>query len=241
MPNDTYNSSSGQRTEYVYDPTTGKWKPVTYSSPSSSSGSASGGTTAPAKAPAKAPAASPKPPNVVNSANSQVNSQAIADKEFIEIEYNTLTGELMLAVNPTTIKIKVGQTIEIKGVGKYLSGLYYVSSIKRKIDNSSGYTQTLTVIKTGFGSSLKKIEPPAAPPPRKEPVPKAPPTPALKVGDKVKIVGANAVYSNADDGVKVPEWVKKKVLTVDAISSDGTRVRLMPIWSWTYVKFIQKV
>ena len=56
----------------------------------------------------------------------------------------------------------------------------------------------------------------------------------------MKIVG-DAVYSNAHDGVKVPEWVKKKTLTVDGISKDGTRVRLMPIWSWTYIKYVQKV
>ena len=64
---------------------------------------------------------------------------------------------------------------------------------------------------------------------------------SFTVGDKVKIVGDDAVYSNASDGVKVPDWVKEQILTIDALSSDGTRARLNPIWSWTYTKFLQKV
>ena len=63
----------------------------------------------------------------------------------------------------------------------------------------------------------------------------------FKVGDKVKIVGDNATYANAYDGVKVPNWVKQQVLTVDAISSDGNRARVNPIWSWTYVKYLKLV
>ena len=64
---------------------------------------------------------------------------------------------------------------------------------------------------------------------------------ACSVGDSVRIVGEEAVYSNAHNGVKVPGWVKKKTLTVKQISDDGTRARLMPINSWTYMKYIQKV
>ena len=60
-------------------------------------------------------------------------------------------------------------------------------------------------------------------------------------GDSIKIVGDGAVYSNASAGVKVPNWVKQKTLTVQQVSSDGTRVLLQPINSWTYVKYVQKV
>ena len=55
------------------------------------------------------------------------------------------------------------------------------------------------------------------------------------------IVGENATYANASDGVKVPGWVKEQVLTIDALSDDGTRARVNPIWSWTYTKFLKKV
>ena len=48
-------------------------------------------------------------------------------------------------------------------------------------------------------------------------------------------------YSNAHEGVWVPKWVTQKVHTVDGVSSDGKRVRLKEIWSWTYVKFLKKV
>ena len=48
-------------------------------------------------------------------------------------------------------------------------------------------------------------------------------------------------YSNASEGVWVPKWVTQKVHTVDGVSSDGKRVRLKEIWSWTYVKFLKKV
>lgn len=176
--------------------------------------------------------------NVVNNnSESKVDSKGAADKEYIDIEYNTLEGELRLTSTEKSIRIKVNDTIQLEGVGKYLSGLYYVAGIKRTLNKDTGYTHTLTVIKTGFGNSLKSSQ--GENNSRLEEVQKD--TGAFKVGDKVKIIGSDAVYSNADDGVKVPEWVKQQTLTVEAVSSDGTRVRLNPIFSWTYVKYVQKV
>lgn len=164
----------------------------------------------------------------------ETDSQAKAEKEYKEIEYNTLEGETAVVPCDDTVRLKVGNTVKLEGVGKYLSGLYFISSIKRTI-NDSGYSQTLTLIKTGFGDSLKK----PAPTPREDVIEK--PAPSFSAGDKVKIVGADATYSNAHEGVKVPDWVKEEELTIDAVSEDGTRVRLMPIYSWTYVKNIQKL
>lgn len=230
MPQDTYNSGDVNRaTQYKYNPKTGAWEPVTYTS---SDTSLSTTTT--------------NNGNITTDSASKVNSQAEADSEYIEIEFNTLEGELNLIASPATIKLKVGQTIKIEGVGKYLSGLYYISAVKRTIDNSSGYSHTLTVIKTGFGSSLKNVQvtqtttsSSAASRPAEVPAPSS----ELKVGDKVMFISpvAEYIYSNASLGVRVPNWVKLKVHTVDGISSDKQRVRLKEIWSWTFVKFLKKV
>lgn len=222
MALDTYKtmSDSGGRTSstpLVYDPATGSWTPA---SPTD------GQTDTPTQTPTVA-----EP-----SATSKVDSKTAAEKEYIEVEFNTLTGDLSLTSTEKSIRIEVNDTIKIEGLGKYLSGLYFVTSIRRTLNKDSGYTHTLSLLKNGFGNSLKKSQEPVET--RKEEVPKA--SPEIKVGDSVKIVG-NAYYTNASAGVKVPEWVKKKTLTVDGISKDGTRVCLMPIFSWVYLKDVQKV
>lgn len=225
MPSDTYKPSAGgsraSNVQLVYDPATQSWVPT---SPTNENGQTSNPTTK-----TNQEVAEP-------STTSKVDSKTAAQKEYIEVEFNTLTGDLTLTSTEKSIRIKVNDTIKVEGLGKYLSGLYFVTSIKRTLNKDSGYTHTLSLLKNGFGSSLKKAQEPVET--RKTEVPKT--SPEIKVGDSVKIVG-DAVYSNAHDGVKVPEWVKKKTLTVDGISKDGTRVRLMPIWSWTYIKYVQKV
>lgn len=238
MPNDIYqvDASGGSRAiQYVYDPKTGTWKQVTVNSSSDSSLSTENQTGG----------------SVTTDPSSKVDSQGKADSEYIEVEFNTLQGELVLRATKKTISIHAGETIKIEGIGKYLSGLYYVSAVKRTIDNSVGYSHTLTVIKTGFGSSLKTVTVdtvttnssstttrPA------EVQPAKPASTALKKGDRVMFLTVAAKkyhYSNASEGVWVPKWVTQKVHTVDGVSSDGKRVRLKEIWSWTYVKFLKKV
>ena len=213
---DSGSSIRGTKVEKVYNEKTGQWEPVTVYvdsngdsvAPTPSTGNTSGNT----------------------------DSKKDAEKEYIESEFNVLTGELNITPTEKSIRIKVGDTIKIEGVGKYLSGLYFVSSIKRTVNKDSGYSQSLSVIKNGFGDSLKKASTSST---RKNEVSKS--SSSVKVGDSVKIVGDDAVYSNAHDGVKVPAWVKKKTLTVQKVSDDGTRVLLKEITSWTYVKFVQKV
>lgn len=212
-------------TEYVYDTATGTWvpkSPSTGTPPSSSS-----------EDPGNVPSSS-----TGNDSNSQVDSKEEADKEYIEVEFNTLVGELVVSPSKKTIRIGVNDTVEVLGIGSYLSGKYFVSAVKRTLNKDSGYSQTLTVIKNGFGDSLKKSSSSeTTETTRNEVVEKS--APALKVGDSVKIVG-NAVYSNASDGVPVPNWVKAKTLTVQQISTDGSRVLLSPINSWTYTRYVQK-
>ena len=57
-----------------------------------------------------------------------------------------------------TMSLKVGDIISLDGFGKNLSGAYYISEIERTIDSSSGYTMTLTVVKTAFGGKVVKKE-----------------------------------------------------------------------------------
>ena len=223
MPSNVYytqvadGGGRSSNTSLQYDPKTGKWVPVTPSSTSSANDA------------------------VVNKTpgetTSQVDSQTAAEKKYIEAEFNTLTGEMVLTASEKSIRIKVNDTIQVDGLGSYLSGLYYVTAIRRVLSKDGGYSHSLSLLKNGFGGSLKKSQ--EIEETRVEAVPKT--APEIKVGDTVKIVGDNAVYSNASDGVKVPDWVKKKTLTVQQISSDGTRVLLQPIFSWTYLSYVQKV
>lgn len=213
------------KTEYVFNERTGVWEkkslivPTTPDSPKVQT--------------------TPSNTSTGNSSPSKVDSKAEADKKYIETEFNTLTGELSLTPSKKSLRIKVNDTVEISGVGSYLSGKYFVSAVKRSLTKDGGYSQTLTVMKNGFGDSLKKPKESSDKTNREDAVSKS--ATSFKVGDSVKIVGNDAVYSNASEGVKVPAWVKQKTLTVKQVSSDGARVLLMPIFSWTYVKYVQKV
>ena len=222
---------------YVYDPQTKKWVPPASSNPYANPWRELTLTnTIPTTTNTSTPTPTP-----ASTTPTQVDSKTQAEKEYIEIELNTLVGEVNVVPSKKSIKLKVNNTVTISGVGSYLSGDYFISAIKRSISRDSGYSQSMTVIKNGFGDKLKqpKVESSSTTPEtnRQDPVEKS--APAFKVGDTVKIVG-DAIYSNAHEGVKVPEWVKKQTLTIKQISSDGARALLMPITSWTYIKFLQK-
>lgn len=232
-------------TSYVYSPATRSWQQTSLSNFSTSSftskslGSGgvsfSGGSTG-----------SISQAGAVNSAkDASTDSKTSAEKEYIDIEFNTLTGDVELIPTKNSLKIKSGCTINFRGIGKYLSGLYFVSEVKHKIDKDGGYSMTISLLKNGFGDTLKSSSPVISPvnESRTEEVDTSDNVVnnKIKVGDKVKIVGDDAVYSNAHDGVKVPNWVKEQILTVDAISTDGGRARLNPIWSWTYIKYLKLV
>lgn len=84
-------------------------------------------------------------------------SKKAAKQEADQKEIRTLQGDLVLRVNSKTIKLQVGETIKLNGLGKYLSGLYYITGISRTLD-SSGYNQTISVMKTDFTKSLKEVQ-----------------------------------------------------------------------------------
>lgn len=82
-------------------------------------------------------------------------SAGSAGSTFKELEYNTLVGELVLRPTAKTVFLKNGDTINVEGIGKYLSGKYYVDTVRRTL-SSDGFKITLVVIKTGFGKSVKR-------------------------------------------------------------------------------------
>ena len=51
--------------------------------------------------------------------------------------------------------IKAKQTIRLEGFGKIISGLFLVEKVTNRFSASDGYTQTISVRRTGFGTRLK--------------------------------------------------------------------------------------
>lgn len=128
---------------YTYDPKTGKWTKSTSSESKN------------ATQPAPASSSPPSGESNLKATNSDKNtSTGTTEKEYNEIEVNTLQGSLNFIVTEETIKLKAGDTLKINGIGKYLSGNYYVKEVTRQI-SSNGYSHSATVIKTDFGGSLK--------------------------------------------------------------------------------------
>ena len=127
----------------TYDPQTGKW---TKNGGSSSSKSNKSGN--------KSSSNSKSGDNLTASSSSKNDSSGQVEKKYNYIEVNTLSGTLNFIVNEDTIKLKAGDTVKLNGLGKYLSGNYYVKDITRQI-SSSGYSHSATLIKTDVGSSLK--------------------------------------------------------------------------------------
>lgn len=124
---------------YTYDPAKGEWTKSTVTTEDGSQSSDSVDTNG---------------DNLTSSTSDQDSSTGSVEQEFNKIEINTLTGTLNFIVTEETIKLKAGDTVKLSGLGKYLSGNYYVKDITRQI-SSSGYSNSATLIKTDFGSSLK--------------------------------------------------------------------------------------
>ena len=163
-----------------------------------------------------------------------------ANKNFVEAELSYLTGDCAVEPNSITLATQAGNTVELKNLGKYLSGLYYVTEVKIDI-STSGTSLSYSVLKNGFGKTFKPYVPTAETSEQQD-TPIDTKETSLSIGDKVVFIeGVDAVYSNAHEGVKVPQWVKKKTLTISKVTDDGQRVLLKEISSWTYTKYLQKV
>lgn len=124
---------------YVYDPVTKSWSKST----SNKDTKTNSGTTKKSGT-----------DNLQASNTDSSTATGSTEQQYNNIEVNTLKGTLTFIVNDRTIKLKVGDTVNLQGIGKYLSGNYYIKEIRRTI-NATGYSHTATCIKTDFGSSLK--------------------------------------------------------------------------------------
>ena len=132
---------------YNYDPKTGEWTKTTSNSSSSSKSSSSSSSKS-------SSSSGNKGDNLSSSSSNKNESKGSVEKKYNTIEINTLNGTLNFIVTEETIKLKAGDTVKLQGLGKYLSGDYYVKDITRQISNN-GYSHSATLIKTDFGESLK--------------------------------------------------------------------------------------
>lgn len=83
------------------------------------------------------------------------SSEKEATREFIQSELRILKGSIDVS-EPVT-KIKAKRNIYLKGLGKYLSGLYHVESVNYSF-SSEGFTQTLDLVRNGVGEYIKSGE-----------------------------------------------------------------------------------
>ena len=63
-----------------------------------------------------------------------------------------LEGDIAMKLANSSIKAK--KTVEVKGIGNALSGLYFVESVAHTFNNN-GYTQTVSVSRDGFGATVQ--------------------------------------------------------------------------------------
>lgn len=132
---------------YTYDPKTGKWKQTSNSSKDDKSKTPSSGNKSGSNSTSKGD-------NLTSSTSDSKSSTGSVEQKYNYIELNTLEGTLSYIATPSTIKLKAGDTVKIKGLGKYLSGNYYVKDVTRQVSNN-GYQHSATLIRTDFGSKLK--------------------------------------------------------------------------------------
>ena len=76
-----------------------------------------------------------------------------------KFEFKNLQGELELTPTLKNFNIVRGSTIHLTGVGKYLSGFYFVTARTISVSSSGALTIKLKVVKTKFGDSLKGEKP----------------------------------------------------------------------------------
>ena len=173
-------------------------------------------------------------------AKSQNNSgTSEAEREYRDIEYNTLRGDVEFVPTNKTLALTYAQTVDFYGIGKYLQGLYYVEGLKYTYDSMDGFRQTATLIKTGVGDSMKSVNAPEPNPPEQPIEPQM--SVSYNSGDRVKIVGEDAVYGHADEGVRVPNEYKNTAMTVQQVDNEGGYLLLTEIYSWVRMQDVEKV
>lgn len=84
-----------------------------------------------------------------DSSNSNSNNNNNSDDTYI------LTGNAKIEPN---FELRVGETVNLQGLGKYLSGAYFIEEISISITKTD-LTQTLAVSKNAFGESINAKPP----------------------------------------------------------------------------------
>ena len=148
-----------RKTSYTYDPSSGKWSSSSTNSGSNNSISKTGNSNSGGNNTSSGnnSGGSNSNGNLSSSNTDNKSATGSTEKKVNYIEINTLIGTLNFIVTPQTIKLKAGDTVNLQGLGKYLSGKYYVKEVIRSISSDNGYEHSATVIKTDFGSKLKKV------------------------------------------------------------------------------------
>lgn len=224
-----------------FNPQTRKWEEVAENNtPSSSSDPTTSSNWGKSNTNSTAKNTVVKTPNTPVSPSSNKNKSdgraKEANKNFAEEELTYLTGDAEVEPNSVTFSTKAGNTVSLTGLGKYLSGLYFVTEVSIDI-TTSGLTLKYSVLKNGFGKTLKPYTEDNS---SSDKVDVSSVT-DISVGDTVRFIeGVDAIYSNASEGVTVPTWVRQKSHTVSKLSDDGQRAYLQDINSWTYTKYLQK-
>lgn len=162
-----------------------------------------------------------------------------AERTFRNIEYNTLRGECSLIPKADVLGMRYMQTVNFTGLGRYLSGLYFVEGIKRTLDGENGYSQTLTLIKTGFADNLKPKE--------------------MIENDEVKTNDSNyevgeyvTIPENSDllkllggtqamQSTSIGGLLNKRPFTVAEVDESNRKVLLKEIYRWADMDIIEKV
>lgn len=144
----------GRSAGMKYNPETKKWEKVGDNSSSSQDKSGSSGSSSSGSSSSSSSKGGGGSSNLTASDSSSDSSVGATEKEYNNIEINTLEGTLNFIVTKQTIKLKAGNTVKLKGLGKYLSGKYYVKEVNRQI-SSDGYSHSAVLIRTDYGKKLK--------------------------------------------------------------------------------------
>lgn len=197
---------------YTYNPLTGTW-----SKSSSGGGSKNNSNSSSNKTNSSGD-------NLTSSSSDQNNSAGAVEKQYNSIEVNTLSGTLKFIVTEQTIKLRAGDTVKIQGIGKYLSGDYYVQDITRQI-SSNGYSHSATLIRTDFGNSLKVSTTTTAKKPVVKPVKKVQSSPQASTAQRTYTVKrgdclwniAKKFYGNGAMYTKIYDANTNKIAEPDLI------------------------
>lgn len=146
-----------------------------------------------------------------------LNVKTDAKTKAKKFEFKNLQGELELTPTLKNFNIVRGSTIHLTGVGKYLSGFYFVTARTISVSSSGALTIKLKVVKTKFGDSLKGEKP----------------LPEVKTIDTMESVdgessssGSSSSSSSSDVGAEEPSHTYSDGTPVGDGNSDEDRINV---------------